>query len=646
MLVQLTALQREFAGHAPSLEAVCEHLPMLGFPIDGLERMGDEAVLDVDITANRGDVMSHRGLARDLAARLGSSLAEIPGGTLVEGAPARDIRIEGSACLIYATAELRLGTGATPEDARAFLGALGATAKGLPAVDASNELLHRYGHPTHAFDAEKVQGMVTVRWAQPGERLITLDGVARTLTPEDLVIADEAGPIALAGVMGGEPTKVTESTTRVLLESAYFEPKVVRLMARRHSLHSDASHRFGRGADPCMPKVARDLLVGRLQAWAGATLEAAWTVGAEPLPTHSIALSKAMLDRIAGEAVPLEEAEALLTRLGCTVIRQPEGLTAVPPSWRHDLSIPEDLAEEVLRLRGYDRLRSVLPPLDSDPEPLHPTVLRAQFLAKRMAHLGFFQTVTYGFISPEADAEFAATPSEGRTLGNPLGLEFSVMRGSLLPSLRAVAELNLRQGAKEVRLFELAPVYASAPHGPTSRQALSFVWGGTLEGRAPLGTEQARPRPVHVADLIGVARSLGSSETLVRDLGNGLFGLELDVDALALNEGRIIPDFGKRMQHFSRIPTAERDLSLLVGLGQDFRALRDALAARVPADVLVEPPQLVEIYRHKSLPAGRQAWLFRFTFRHPERTLTREEVDGWMQGALAAARTQGAELRS
>lgn len=645
MLVLHTALQAEFAGSAPSLEEVRDRLPMLGFPIDGLERRGDDAVLDVDITANRGDVMSHRGLARDLAARLGSSLWALPVVTLAEGTPSREIRIEASACLTYATAELRLDSASTPEEVKTFLTALGATAKGLPAVDASNELLHRYGHPTHAFDAEKVKGTVTVRWAQTGETLTTLDGVSRALTLEDLVIADEAGPIALAGVMGGEPTKVTESTTRVLLESAYFDPKIVRLMARRHSLHSDASHRFGRGADPCMPKVARDLLVGRLQAWAGATLEAAWTVGREPLPLEAISLSKAKLDRIAGEPVPLEEAEVLLIRLGCTVVRQADGLTAGPPSWRHDLSISEDLAEEVLRLRGYDRLSSMLPPLDADPEPLQTTVLRAQSLAKRMAHLGFFQTVTYGFISPEADAEFADTPAEGRTLGNPLGWEYSVMRGSLLPSLRTAAELNLRQGAKEVRLFELAPVYGSAPEGPTSRQVLTFVWGGTIEATAPLGMDQARPRPVHIADLIGVARSLGSVETKVKDLGNGLLGLELEVDALPLAEGRIIPDFGQRMRHFSRIPTAERDLSLLVKVDQNFQALQDALEKAASQGCLIAPPRLVEIYRPKSSAIGQQAWLFRFTFRHPERTLTREEVDVWMQSALAAARSQGAELR-
>lgn len=645
MLILLSSLQDEFDNSAPSLDAVRDRLPMLGFPIDGLAKVGEDRVLEVDITANRGDVMSHRGLARDLAAGLGLSLTPLEVPPQTEGAPSREIRLEAAACPLYATAELSLGGGATPEDAKRFLAALGLTPKGLPAVDASNELLHRYGHPTHAFDADKVRGAVRVRWAKAGETLVTLDGVARTLTTEDLVIADDAGPMAMAGVMGGEPTKVTETTTRVLLEAAYFDPKVVRLMARRHGLHSDASHRFGRGADPFMPRVARDLLVARLQAWANATVQAVWTVGQEPPTASAIALSGSLLNRIAGEPLALGEAELLLGRLGCSVEAQPEGLRAVPPSWRHDLAIPEDLAEEVLRLRGYDRLKSVLPPLDADPEPLQSTVLLAQSLAKRMAHLGFFQTVTYGFISPEADAEFASTPGAGRCLGNPLGHEYSVMRGSLLPSLRAAAELNLRQGAKQIRLFEIAPVYQSTRQGPAARLVLGIIWGGTLEGRAPLGTEQARARAVHPADLLGIVRGLGNPEAAIHDLGEGLLGTEVAVEALPPLESRIIPDFGQRMQHFSRIQPVERDLSLLVALDQDFQALQAAMAATLPGDSLVEPPRLVEIYRHKSLPAGRQAWLYRFTWRHPERTLTREEVDGWMQGALGAARSLGAELR-
>ncbi|HET8714275.1 MAG TPA: phenylalanine--tRNA ligase beta subunit-related protein, partial [Holophagaceae bacterium] len=423
MLVALNALQAELAAPLSREQAVTL-LPMLGFPIDGAEDRDGTVVLDVDITANRGDMMSHRGVARDLAAKLGAALAPIPRAALPEGAPAREIRLESTACPVYATAVLRLGTGATPEAAKAFLSLLGASAKGLPAVDASNELLQRYGHSTHAFDADTLQGAITVRRARAGERLVTLDGVERILTAEDLVIADDRGPVALAGVMGGEATKVTEATRRVLLESAFFEPRTVRLMARRHSLHTDASARFGRGADPAMAAVARDLLAARLQAWCGAQLEAAWTAGAVPAPAAPVAVGEAMLARMGGEALPAAEIALNLQRLGCAVEVRGDQVFAGPPSWRHDLSIPEDLAEEVLRLRGYDRLPEALPPVQSEPEPLAAEYRKRQRLARRLAQLGFFQTVTYGFISPEQDAAFAED-AEGRTLGNPLGAEYS-----------------------------------------------------------------------------------------------------------------------------------------------------------------------------------------------------------------------------
>ncbi len=421
----------------------------------------------------------------------------------------------------------------------------------------------------------------------------------------------------------------------------------VRLKSRRHVLYSDASRRFGRGADPRMPRIARDLLVGRLQAWAGATVESLWTVGAEPDSKAAIRLPEALLNRIAGLPLPLAEAARGLRALGCDVEEEPSGLSVIAPSWRHDLAIPEDLAEEVLRLRGYEHLGSSLPPLDADPQPMDPQVLRAQSLARRMAHVGFHQTVTYGFVSPEADAEFATTPQEGRLLGNPLGQEYSVLRGSLLPSLRAAALHNLRQGEKEVRLFEIAPIYLASPEGPQARPTLGVVWGGSLEDRAPLGLDQAQPRPVHAADLVGLARSVGAPGTVVRDLGEGLLGLELGLDELPVPEERIIPEFGKAMRAFSRIPSAERDLSLLVDLGQDYAGLREAMVRAVPGALggVLQSLRVVEIFRHKSLPPGKQAWLFRLSFRHPERTLTREEVDGWMAGVLEAAQALGAELR-
>ncbi|MCM2249689.1 MAG: phenylalanine--tRNA ligase beta subunit-related protein, partial [Geothrix sp.] len=265
MWIDRKALAAEIPA-AASLDTrqLCELLASVGFPVDGVAPREGGDTLDVDITANRGDAMSHRGMAREVAARLQQPLTPLAPPAAAEGAPKVEVRLESPACPIYATALLSLGAGGTPPEAQAFLRALEATPKGLPAVDASNELLHRYGHPTHAFDADRIRGAVAVRWAEAGESLVTLDGVTRTLAAQDLVIADESGPIALAGVMGGDGTKVTEATRRVLLESAWFDPRPVKATARRHSLHTDASHRFGRGADPAMATVARDLLVARL----------------------------------------------------------------------------------------------------------------------------------------------------------------------------------------------------------------------------------------------------------------------------------------------------------------------------------------------------------------------------------------------
>lgn len=640
MWIERKALAREIPAVAGlDTRQLCELLASLGFPVDGVAAREGTEVLDVDITPNRGDTMSHRGMAREVAAKLQRPLTPLAAPAVQEGPPVVDVRLESPACPVYSTAVLDLGSGATPLEVQAFLLALESTPKRLPAVDASNELLHRYGHPTHAFDAERIRGAVAVRWARAGETLVTLDGVSRTLVAKDLVIADESGPIALAGVMGGDGTKVTESTRRVLLESAWFDPKTVRATARRHSLHTDASHRFGRGADPAMASVARDLLVERLQTWCGAKLSGAWTAGSVPGAGAAVVLAETLLTRVAGEPLPLSEAADALRRLGCRVEAETGGIRVIPPSWRHDLSIPEDLAEEVLRLRGYEHIPSVLPPLEGPPEPLAPSYLQRQRLARRLAHLGFHQTVTYGFISPELDSAFAAAGNgaEGRTLSNPLGQDYSVLRGSLLPSLRVTAEQNLRQGAREVRLFELAPTYTSSPQGPVEQFTMGLVWGGTLGGEDYLNPARA----VREADLRGVALSVGCPHSLtVRSLGDGLFGFELPVSELPQAGARIIPAF----RPFSRFPSVERDLSLLVDLDQPYEILAATMKAALPPDAL-QDLRCVDVFRHRSLPEGRQAWLMRLRFQ-AERTLVGQEVDGWVAGALAAAESLGARLRA
>ncbi len=644
MLIQRKALSQEI----PALERIsnvnlCEHLAALGLPVDGVEERPEGVVLDVDITANRGDACSHRGIARDLAARLGYTLTRLPYESVTEGEVGFPIRLEADACPLYATAILELGErGETPREVAEFLTCMGSNAKNMPSVDASNELLHRYGQPTHAFDFDTLQGAVIVRWAKAGEMLVTLDGVERKLTEADLIIADEKGPIALAGVMGGDRTKVTDTTRRVLLESAYFDPKVVRRMAHRHGLHSDASFRFGRGTDLDMAKPVRDMLVRRLESWNHATLQSAWTVGAGKQKAKPVILKGSTLARIAGEILSLEDAAEWLRRLGCEVELEPRNLEIIAPSWRHDLTLDVDFAEEVLRLRGYDRIPMELPPLEGSPVTLSLAYQKRKAVAQRLAQVGFMQTVTLGFISPELDEPFATpeNPKEGRTLTNPLGQDYSVMRASLLGSLKAAALNNVRQGARCVRLFEMAPIYQSSAKGPQEQMALALVMAGNLGGEDYLSPA----RGVCAADLLGVVRDLGLTRDIkVQDLGEGLLGLELPLEWLPEKDTQVIPTF----KPFSRFPTVERDLSLLVNLDQGYRELESAMAQRLAdkAGAIFQGVACVDVFRHKSLPAGRQAWLMRMRFQAMDRTLTGEEVDGYTQEALAAACALGCELR-
>jgi len=643
MRIELRALQSEMPAIAGmGMRELRECLAMLGFPVDAVEARDGSAVLEVDVTANRGDVLSHRGLARELAVKLGATLPPIPAVPDIEGEALVAVRLETDACPMYATALLALDCGGpwqAPAGAAAFLAAMGPGAKGLAPVDASNELLHRYGHPTHAFDADRISGSVRVRQARPGEALLALDGVERRLDPRDIVIADDSGPIALAGVIGGDSTKVTGDTKRVLLESAYFSPRPVMAAARRHGMHTDASLRFGRGADRAFAGVARDLLVHRLVSWAGAELHSSWTAGQCVIDPPAALLTNNTLDRISGEPLQMDEAASILRSLGCQAEQSDGGLRVWPPSWRHDLCIPEDYAEEILRIRGFCRIGSALPPLGGSPEPLSGPYRQRRALSRRLAQLGFYQTVTLGFVGPEADAECAKGPAEGRTLKNPLGAEYSIMRSSLLPSLRGAAETNRRRGAQEVRLFEIAPVYESSPSGPIETSTLGMVWAGSIGGEDPLSPARA----VLTADLIAVARDLGFEGGIeVAELGRHAFGLEIPMSELGMPAKSAVPMF----RPFSRYPMVTRDLSLLVPLdlryGEMEASIKSALGGAPLAGV-----GCVDVFRDAKLAAeGLQAWLLRLRFQSPDRTLAGEEVESWVGAAVAAAKTRGASLRA
>jgi len=355
---------------------------------------------------------------------------------------------------------------------------------------------------------------------------------------------------------------------------------------------------------------------------------------------------------MAGYPVDHWEAASFLRRLGCSVTEQEGGLAVQPPTWRHDLALPADLAEEVLRLKGYEAIPAVLPPLDSAPVPPAPGYLKRRNLASRLAHLGFYQTVTLGFVDPQEEKEGLGDQQALRTLRNPLGEDYSVMRGTLLRDLARVARMNLERGARSVQLFEIAPVFRALPGQPmTETWTLGLVWGGELGGEDPLSPVRHMGEPEGQSFLIGVLKAIGVPEAAIRAFkrwrvsgwegkDQGGWQFEIPLADIPFEAERIIPQFAP----FSRFPVVERDLSLLVALGQPYDDLRGAVAAALAGVPLAEL-KCVDVFRHKNLPPGRQAWLLRLRFQAPDRTLTGEEVDGWMARALTAAESLGARLR-
>jgi phenylalanyl-tRNA synthetase beta chain len=333
--------------------------------------------------------------------------------------------------------------------------------------------------------------------------------------------------------------------------------------------------------------------------------------------------------------------------LGCTVDVEPEGLKVIPPTWRHDLSIPEELTEEVLRLRGYEQILSVLPPLEGPPQPLSQDYLQRQRLARRLAHLGFHQTVTYGFVSPEMDRMtpgprglHAHDDVPGRTLANPLGQEFSILRRSLVPSLVEVAKRNLKQGQREVRLFEMAPTFQGLPDGPQESWTVALVWAGESWDADP----ESKPTPVKAKHLHGILQDVlrpGAEQPVQPVEDDTILTAEFLLEAVPLADGRIIPAFTPQ----SRFPAMERDLSVIVPIQLTWQAMH-----RQVRDSLLETPltelTCADLYQGKNLPAGTKAWLLRLTFQAMDRTLVGEAVDGWMATALAAAESLGAVLRA
>ncbi len=633
-----------------------------------------DVVFEVGAPANRPDAQGHSGLARELAAHLGCkfkpvtvSLGDLETDELSTEALIRISIDDPEGCPRYVARLIDgLTVGPSPQWMQQRLRAVGVRPISN-LVDVTNYVMFELGQPLHAFDYRHLAGAhIHVRRASAGERMTTLDDVERTLEPTDLLICDESGPVALAGVMGGAESEVGDSTTRVLLESAHFHPASIRRTARRLGLHSESSYRFERHVDPNTSDLAA-ARAAELLARLGGGRVARGAVDAYPAPKRpwKVSIRASRTSLLSGVEFSRDEIAELLGRLALETEATADAdvLEVTCPTSRPDLTREVDLIEEVLRVHGFDKVPSTMPHTEVSPsgsgDP-RPAALRST-----LAAIGMSEAITFGFTSPERIAAlgFADDDPRGRPVEvrNPMSAGQAAMRTSLIPNLLAAVSRNLSFDVRQVRLFEIGSVFLPSeeelPHEPVHlggvmtgqadgwlkpgadldffdakgvvERSLAAILGSELEARkvAFVATSDVPFMHPGVCAAITledgtVAGHVGEIHPVVRKkLGvePACFGFELDLSVLPLPEPA-------QMRAIPKYPAITRDVSFFVDV--------DVPAARVTAliegsdEPLLESVSLLEDYRAEGkVPAGKKGMLWSITYRSPERTLTDEEAD-------------------
>jgi phenylalanyl-tRNA synthetase beta chain len=670
-------------GTAGGAEAVRALLEQAGFPLESIERAGEDVLLDVEITPNRPDAMSHRGLAREIAAMARLPLAESarePEGAGRTEAPVPageaddfvSVSIEvPRLCHRFGARVVRgLGSSPAPERVRRRLAAIGGKSISA-AVDGTNYVLWEIGQPLHAFDLDRLRGgRIVVRRARRGERLVLLDGVERALMPSDLVVADAERPVSLAGIMGGLETAVTAETRNVLLEAAWWDPASIRKTARRLSLHTDASHRFERGADPEAIPEALDRAAGLLAAAGGRTAEGWIDARGQAWKTRKLSLRLSRLHLLSGDdRLELDFAAESLLRLGFGVEVRGKRVSVKVPSWRPDVALEDDLVEEVLRVYGYHELPSRLPATRGGGGRLEPLRETEERLADVAAAAGLYETMSVPFVDRRQDeASFAGwlaatgSATEPLSLSNPLDETRKDLRATLLPGLLDAAARNLHRGEPTVGLFEVGRVFdrAGDPDDPPSFESRRFAFAIAGLWRShwsePPALRQAdffdarglaeillRPwldpaeldwEPFDAAafargaaaligipggEALGVVGLVSIPELAKRKLSEPVFAGEIRVEAISRPRDPV------RFSPYSDLPPVEADLSFTLPVARSWREIEACVKSPRPENL--ESVRVVDRYEGPALGEGRIKTTIRLTFRSAERTLAQEEIN-------------------
>ena len=638
----------------------------------------DDVAIDVDLTPNRGDCLSMLGIAREIAV---VNRCEIATSTVEPVAPAIEDRFPvaldaSQECPRYVGRVVRdIDPGATtPLWLVERLRRCGVRAIS-PVVDVTNFVMLELGQPLHAFDLDTLRGGIRVRKAHADEPLELLDGQVLELDSDILVIADEERAVAMAGIMGGGPTGVTEQTSNLFLESAYFEPRHVAGDARRFGLHTDASHRFERGVDPDNQARAIERATGLLlEIVGGSAGPVTETVVSEHLPERvPVKLRAEWLERVLGTQVDADQITDILERLDLQVLRTDDGWEVTPPGFRFDIAIEADLVEEVARVIGYDSFkpRSPVAPLTIKPRREASVGLRQ--LRSTLVNRGYREAITYSFVDP--GLQHLLTPeAQSIELANPISSDMRVMRTGLWAGLLQAMIHNTNRQQAAVRLFESGLTFQSAEDGPVQRTRLGGLltgpvvprqWGtptreadffdlkADVETLLDLGGngadyrfETASHPALHPGQCAAVTLDQAEvgwvgmmhpriPQTLKH--GGNVFVFELDLEVICRGN---LPEF----KVLSKYPTVIRDISILLDDEISAQAVRDCVGQRT-GDVL-KNLELFDVYHGEGIDSGKKSLSLSMTFQASSHTLNDEEVESLVTNVMDALGTElGASLR-
>jgi phenylalanyl-tRNA synthetase beta chain len=642
----------------------------------------DDPVIDLKVTPNRADCLGVRGIARDLAASGMGHLKPLDT-TPVEGSFRSPVRVhleDLAACPLFLGRHIRgLKNGPSPRWLRDRLEAIGLRPIST-LVDITNFITFDLNRPLHVFDAEKLAGDLTVRFARPGEKLPALNGRDYELDPEITAIADPAGVQSLGGVIGGERTGCTEATTEVFVEAALFDPIRTAATGRRLEIASDARYRFERGIDPAFVGPGLEIATRLILELCGGEPSEIVVAGAEPEWRRTYLLRPERMSGLGGVHVPPDESRAILEALGCSVTQAPKhdgSLDVSPPPWRGDIEGEADLVEEVLRVKGYDHIPAV--PLMRDTIVSRPAIdsrrRRLELVRRTLAERGLVEAVAFSFISSDIAELFGGAKPELR-LVNPISADLDAMRPSVLPGLVEAARRNADRGFPDVALFELGPLYRDdTPDGQANVAA--GLRTGMLRPRH--WREPAREADLYdaKADALAALAAAGAPITNIQASADppswyhpgragrlrlgptelGHFG-ELHPDVLEAFELKGPVAAFEVFIDAVRLPRAGRrpplQLSVFQPVERDFAFIVDAdlpaetllRAARAADRKLVTEIRLFDVYAGKGLPQGKKSLAISVTLQPQDATLTDAEIEALSKRLVAAVeKATGGSLR-